>query len=373
LKSVVFYVSGHGFGHASREVEIIHALHARRPDVRVLMRSAVSPALFQRTLTVPFELLPGPCDTGIVQASSIQHDDAATVREAIAFYADYGRRIDDEVKRVAGERIDLVVGDIAPIAFEVASRLGVPSVAIANFTWDWIYETHPGLSEAAPWLVARIRESYRKATRALRLPFHGGFEVFSDTRPMPLVTRHPTRARADTRRHFAIAEDRPAALLSFGGYGLPDLDLNAIDALTGWTMVTTDRSSTAPSSSAGDIAFVPEAAFIDSGFRYEDLVAAVDVVVTKPGYGIIAECVACHTAMVYTSRGQFREYDVLVGEMPNYVRCQFISQDDLLAGRLKNSLAQALNQPEPREPMTTDGAEVAADELSALLDASRSA
>ena len=39
---------------------------------------------------------------------------------------------------------------------------------------------------------------------------------------------------------------------------------------------------------------------------------AADVVVTKPGYGIIAECLANDTAIVYTSRGEFAEYDVLV-------------------------------------------------------------
>ena len=48
------------------------------------------------------------------------------------------------------------------------------------------------------------------------------------------------------------------------------------------------------------------------GLRYEDVVGAVDVVITKPGYGIISECVANDTALLYTSRGHFVEYDVLV-------------------------------------------------------------
>ena len=30
---VVFYISGHGFGHASRSVEVINALAARRPEL----------------------------------------------------------------------------------------------------------------------------------------------------------------------------------------------------------------------------------------------------------------------------------------------------------------------------------------------------
>jgi len=34
----------------------------------------------------------------------------------------------------------LIVSDIAPMAFDVAQKLGVPGVAIANFSWDWIYE-----------------------------------------------------------------------------------------------------------------------------------------------------------------------------------------------------------------------------------------
>ena len=74
------------------------------------------------------------------------------------------------------------------------------------------------------------------------------------------------------------------------------------------------------------VVYVNEGYLYESGLRYEDLVAAVDVVVTKPGYGIISECVANDTALLYTSRGDFVEYDVLVREMPRVLRCAFIDQ-----------------------------------------------
>ena len=93
---------------------------------------------------------------------------------------------------------------------------------------------------------------------------------------------------------------------------------------------------------------------------HEDLVAAVDVVLTKPGYGIISECVANDTALVYTSRGHFVEYDVLVREMPRWLRCGFISNEDLLAGRWQPALDRALAQPAPPETLGVDGAERAA-------------
>ena len=367
--TIVFFISGHGFGHASRQVEIIHALAARRPDVRIVIRSAVSPSLLHRTLMVPFDLRPGPCDTGIVQASSVSHDDEGTVREAIAFYERFDERIVDEVQHLAHDEVTLVVSDAAPMGCEVASRLGVPGVVISNFTWDWIYETHPGMSAAAPWIVPRIRRAYQLATQALELPFAGGMEIFAKVTRLPLVARRPTRSRDETRAYFGIAPGKPAALLSFGGYGLPDLDLTAIDARGEWTFVTTDRSSAGGPANIEDVLYVEERAFIDSGFRYEDLVAAVDAVVTKPGYGIIAECIVSATPMLYTSRGDFREYDLLVREMPRFLRSRFISQRDLFAGTFRSGLIGLLAQPAPPEQMAADGADVAAGILSAWLPA----
>jgi hypothetical protein len=357
---VVFYISGHGFGHASREVEIINALGTARPDIRLVIRSAVSPGLLARTLTVPYELRPGPCDSGIVQSSSVTHDDEATVQAAIEYFGNWASHIDTEVNDLGVTRPAAIVADIPPVAFEVGERIGVPTIAISNFTWDWIYETHPGMTEAAPWVLPLIRNAYRKASLALELPFSGGFEVFPRRLSLPLVARHPTRTRRETRTHFGLPPDRPAVLLSFGGYGLPELDLREIDCLGGWTVVTTDRITPQGPPVPDGVVYVVERAFIGSGFRYEDLVAAVDVVLTKPGYGIVAECVATGTAMLYTSRGQFREYDVLVAGLQRFARSRFLPQADLFEGRWLEALEALRDRPAPAERMAADGADVAA-------------
>jgi L-arabinokinase len=357
---VLFYISGHGFGHASREVEIINALGKARSDIHLVIRSAVSPGLLARTLTVPYELRPGPCDSGIVQSSSVTHDDEATVQAAIEYFGNWESHIDAEVKDLGASRPAAIVADIPPVAFEVAARTGVPSFAISNFTWDWIYETHPGMTGAAPWIVPLIQNAYRKASHALELPFSGGFDVFPRRQPLPLVARHPTRTRQDTRGHFGLPHDRPAVLLSFGGYGLPELNLHEVDCLDRWTVVTTDRITPQGPPVPDGVVYVVESAFVGSGFRYEDLVAAVDVVLTKPGYGIVAECVATGTAMLYTSRGQFREYGVLVEGLHRFARSWFLPQADLFAGRWRAALDALVDQAAPAERMAADGAAVAA-------------
>jgi L-arabinokinase len=365
-RSVVFYISGHGFGHASRQVEVMRALHARMPAVGLVIRSAVDPHLLSRTLTEPYDLRAGPCDAGIVQRSSVEHDHDATARAAIDFYTPWRERIDDELGRLADLEVALIAGDIPPLAFEVAAALGVPSVAIANFTWDWIYADEPALAGEA-WLIDGIAAAYRQATVALELPFSGGFDVFPARRPLPLIARQPTRSRAETRTALGIPPDRPAALLSFGGYGMPALDLNGVDAAHDWTLVTTDRVTPGGPPLGPHVIRIDERAFRSTGFRYEDLVAAADVVVTKPGYGIIAECITSGTAMLYTSRGHFREYDVLVAALPRYVRSRFISQADLFAGRWRTALDALLAQAAPPETMATDGAAQAAAEIVTAL------
>jgi L-arabinokinase len=93
------------------------------------------------------------------------------------------------------------------------------------------------------------------------------------------------------------------------------------------------------------------------------MVAAADVVLGKPGYGTVSECIAHNTALLYTSRGHFVEYDVFVREMPRMLRCRHISQDDLRAGRWSDAIDALLRQPEPPERPPTNGAEIAATEI----------
>jgi L-arabinokinase len=86
-------------------------------------------------------------------------------------------------------------------------------------------------------------------------------------------------------------------------------------------------------------------------------------VVTKPGYGIISECIANRTAIVYTARGRFAEYEVLVREMPKYLQAHYMDQQSLKSGRWRAALDAALEAPEPPGRVATNGAEVIADLL----------
>ena len=340
---IVFYISGHGFGHASRDVEIINALTAARADVRIVARTTVPAWMFARARR-RVDIQPIETDTGLVQIDSLRFDERESARQAAAFYRTFDARVDAEARVLRTIGADLVVGDIPPLAFAAAERAGVRSIAIGNFTWDWIYGAYPAFDELAPGVVPAIRAAYGSATRALRLPFHGGFEPMAAvTDDIPLVARRSRRDPADTRRLLGVSGDRPLVLASFGAYGAP-LPYDTVRARGEITLLTVERHP-------------------PQGLEYPDLVAAADVVVSKPGYGIVSECIANGTALLYTSRGRFIEYDLLVAEMPRVLRCREIPRDDLFGGRWAGPVAALLAQPGPAAALRADGAGIAAAEV----------
>ena len=368
--AIVFYISGHGFGHASREIEVINSLEpllrASGSSVTIVLRTAADPWLLDRALRVPVERMPAQVDTGIVQVDSLRLDEAVTFRQAREFYGTFEALARDEADLLRALKARAVVSDIAPLAFEAAHRAKVPSLGISNFTWDWIYEGYPDEAAHAGMVISTIRVAYRKATRALRLPMHGGFDTFPVIEDIPFIARHAARGRDDVRTALGISGDRPAVLASFGGFGVERLAEGAIDCLPDWTVVVSDRTTASRQPEPAGLVQVNEDDLYARGFRYEELVGAVDVVLTKPGYGIVSECIANNTAMVYTSRGRFAEYDVFVREMPRYLRCTYISQEDLRAGRWRAPLEAVIAQPAP-PPVRTDGAEIAVMRIMEML------
>ena len=344
--AIVFYISSHGFGHASRSIEFINALIDRRPGLQVMVRSQVAPWLFERTAHPSVLLSQAETDTGVVQLDSLRLDATATIARATGFMRTFAHRIRAEVAFLHRAGARAVVADLPPLGIAAARAAGLPAIAYGNFTWDWIYAGYEGSDE----LVAQIADIYSATTFALRLPMWGGFETIADVRDLPLVARHSRRDAEQTRRALGIPSGDRVVLVSFGGYGVQGA---ARTQPAGYRVLW-----------PGDI---DESAMYDAGYRYEDLVKAVDVVVTKPGYGIISECIANDTAMLYTSRGNFREYAVLVQEMPKYLRCAFIDHEDLFAGNWAPHLDRLLAQPAPPTRANTAGARVAADVISSLF------
>jgi len=342
---------------------VLRAVRERDPRLPIAVRTSAPGYLFEGVVSPPLALRRVECDVGLVQKDALVIDEEGTVAAWREFVEGWDALVAREAAWLREADARLVLGDIPPLAFAAAGEAGLPSVGLSNFSWDWIYghlaARLPALAEAS----ARAREAYAEADLLLRLPFAGDLTAFRRIEDVPLVVRKPPVGKAEARGRLGL-DERPAVLLSFGGLGLPGLQPAAFGSLAGYQLLLTGRAGDARGPS--NLRRLDGDALAAAGLSYPDLVGAADVVVTKPGYGIVTDCIGAATRLVYTDRGDFPEYPVMVGEMPRYLPAVFASNDDVREGRLGPALEAVLAQPFPVPPRT-DGAAVAAEKLLARL------
>jgi L-arabinokinase len=357
------YVSGHGFGHSTRTAEVLREIRARAAGLPIVIRTTAPAFLFEGVIAPPLSVCRVECDVGLVQHDALAIDVGRTVAAWQGFMEGWEGRVAGEAAWLRGAGARLVLGDIPPLAFAAAAAAGVPSIALGNFSWDWIYAhlavREPILSEAA----GRAAEAYALADLLLRLPFAGDLSAFRRIDDVPLVARKPQVGKAEARTRLGL-DARPAVLLSFGGLGLPGLRATGFGALTDYQVLLTGQAAEGPV--PANLRRLDGPTLLAAGLDYPDLVGAADVVVTKPGYGIVSDAIAAGTRIVYTDRGDFAEYPVLVEGMSRYLPAAHVSNADLLAGRIGRALETVLAQEVPPPP-DLSGASVAAERLLAMM------
>jgi UDP-N-acetylglucosamine:LPS N-acetylglucosamine transferase len=92
------------------------------------------------------------------------------------------------------------------------------------------------------------------------------------------------------------------------------------------------------------------------------LMASVDVIMTKPGYGTLVEAVTLHTPMVYVRRYNFVDEQPLVEYLHQYGRGVELSMDDFMTGQWDQALREVREMPPPQTipPPPTGATEAAA-------------
>lgn len=143
---VAYYITGHGFGHATRSIELIRGLlHTGKYSVSVI--SSISPDFFISELSPHtdnpdnLEARQVLLDTGGIQLDSIRLD---PVRSVEAYYEQVHTKreslLEQEVNWIKERDVKFVLIDASPLASAIAHAAGIPSIFVTNFTWDFVFE-----------------------------------------------------------------------------------------------------------------------------------------------------------------------------------------------------------------------------------------
>jgi UDP:flavonoid glycosyltransferase YjiC (YdhE family) len=362
LRSILYYISGHGYGHAVRSRQVMHALQQAAADIHIHVRTTAPDWLFS-SLPRGVSYTSRSLDVGVIQPDSLRMDLPATLAACRDLQHGLPQLLDEEVEYVQAQNIDLIIGDIPPACFEVAARTKIPSIAITNFTWDVIYQAYAGAYPKFTPIVEEMRRSYAKAALTLSLPYACDMSMFPHRESIPWITRCSSLTRTQARVAFDLPQFATIVLLSFGGIGLDTLPLERLQEMSEFHFVATGAGT---SQDNFQILHGPQR-------RYEDLLRAVDVVVTKPGYGIVADVLAHRVPILYTDRGEFSEYPFLVAALNDLATAEFIPQAALRSGNLRTQLRRLLDTKPNRQPAQLNGASKAAEHILAFMHTGASA
>jgi UDP-N-acetylglucosamine:LPS N-acetylglucosamine transferase len=147
MKTIAFYISDHGFGHASRNIPIIGYILEVNLDIRVIVKTGKDQGEFIKNvlekyksrLNIYFETI----DVGlIIKSGSLEIDKEELKKKLKQYISTWDDRSLKEVEFLKQNSVNIVVSDIVPWIFKSTSKLNIPSLLISNFTWIDIYEEY---------------------------------------------------------------------------------------------------------------------------------------------------------------------------------------------------------------------------------------
>lgn len=349
--TIAYFVTDHGFGHASRAAAVMAALAHLVPGMRFELFTTSPKWIYEASLESPFGYHRVQTDVGLVQLSPLEEDIEATCRALerwLPFDAALVRRLADQVNRLGCRA---VICDISALGIAVARSAGIPSVLIENFTWDWIYTAYekafPKMAEFAAYLASQ----YARADMHLQTePFCNTVEAAVR---VPPISRSPRTSPSRIRNQLNIPVDAGMVLVSMGG--VPDR-FDVLDQLP----QAIDPFIVIPGC---DRAAVSHARVIQlparSRFFHPDLLSAADLLVGKAGYSTIAEAYHAGVPFAYVARKQSPESPALEAFITRRMVSQPIRSQDYSDGRWLHQLPELLTL-RKREKRRQNGAGEAA-------------
>lgn len=356
---VVYYVTAHGFGHATRAAAVIAELERRGAEVAV--RTAVPAWIFaDEGLQARVDAV--DADVGLVMRDALTVDVPASLAAHEDFLSRWEEVVGSEAEALSSLGAAAVASDAGALPFEAARKAGLPSALVSNFSWDWIME--PWAAAQPRWAAVRERHAAACAQAGLfiRLPLGGDAPACPKGVDSPLVVRPARLSREQARAQLGLDPDdsRPVVAFSFGGIGWDGAALRFADGLEGYRFV----------------AYVPKPEGLRCGWtqlpkhspmRHCDILAAADLAFTKPGYGTFSEVLAARVPALVVPRSDFRESALLVESLGRLGRMRLIPRSAFESGRWAEALASLRAAQEPWTPLALDGAAFAAGRIMELL------
>ena len=277
MKKIIYYITDHGKGHATRSIAIIRKLQGM--GIEVVIRNSNVVDLLKKSLPNT-EIITGMTDVGpVIENNGISINQEQSKERIGNWLENMNKRVEDELKLIYPFNPDLFISDISILPIITAKKMGIKSIAISNFTWYDVLKFLPSDQ------LEFIKASYSLADFVIKLPIGTEMQHFENKLKVGYVSRIPTETRNEIRKKLGIAESEYVVTFALGG------SKEIINCKIG------NRIKILSMNSMIDSSLNP--LNVSDWIEGQDIVQASDLLICKCGYGLISECITSGTSFCY--------------------------------------------------------------------------
>jgi UDP:flavonoid glycosyltransferase YjiC (YdhE family) len=368
----------------------VNRLRELIPQLTITIRAALPEAQLRRRMHHLDTLQHATDDFGMVMEHAFNVDTRASLARYQSLHQDWDHKVNALAQQFMDTHVDVVLADVPYLPLAAAQVAGIPAVALCSLNWADILSHYVelDLQQTTASAVGSPQTEYARIdlphtsaasnhSQAIIHTMYGAYQsarYFLQPAPsmaMPKLNNQraigPCCAPGVAQRQTLLSTVQQQKnlnnpwLVLVGMGGIP-FELS----LEHWPtqhqgrplcyVVSPASANTHPNALSDEA----------TGLSYSNLVASVDLIITKPGYGMFAEAAAAGLPVLFTDRGDWPETEALVTWLQGQAHCAQITTDALRAGTFEQELSQLLAQG-PYTPVAPTGNDEAAALIAALF------
>lgn len=331
---IVLYISSHGFGHMTRCLGIMENIiktsdynlcivcNKKQNDfARIYLEKYKDRIIYKDLVT----------DIGLInKKNSLEVDKLSLQRELIKFTSSWEDVVSAEYDFLKNLNVKCIVSDISPIGTLVGNKLQLPVILITNFTWVEQYE-YIGIDES---IIDKFRQACSYVTKFIK---------YDSCLPISSVNCEEVYEVGFTCRD--IDHDRVEKIKQQYGKSImvtcgKSANLNTINIKNFNGTIFTTSGIDITCENDCNVVNLP----IDI-LDTQNYIAASNMVISKAGWGTIAEAIIGHTNLVLIERPSAKEDSFNIEKIKENKLGISIKEKDLstidiqsLENKLKNNI-----------------------------------
>lgn len=345
MKTICYYISDYGYGHATRSIALIRFLLQYAPNqYRIIVCSKNALPFIRKSLKgVPSDnILYHECtsDLGYVLKEGSVDTDPILFKSK---YFEYVETLPFEFQReadfIASEHASLVISDISPIPIAAARIAKVKSLGISNFTWYTAYKNMLSHKDLQP-----LFHAYSMMDSFISLAGSNEPQWCKGVRSMKADFFCRDTDENEVRRLINKINPKRNKCVIYFALGM-SIQASGLDSLKMWQ----DDSCVFVVSSNIDIVRESIHSIPPSYTESQNYVAAADVIITKPGWGTVGEAVSLFKPLLLLDRDLMSEDQNTIHSLTGRHPYQLKSWERLKLMNAKDIIARLLSSPRMKQ------------------------